>query len=56
MYHILGIELHMKLKFTECLTKHHQSTAESFYVVAQSSVESEDAEREFRMLSRDFER
>jgi hypothetical protein len=55
MYHILGIELHMKRKFTECLTKRHRSTAEYLYVVTQSAVESEDAERGFRMLSGDFE-
>jgi hypothetical protein len=36
MYHVLGIELHMKQKFTECLTKRHRSTAEYFYVVTQS--------------------
>jgi hypothetical protein len=55
MYHVLGIELHMKQKFTECLTKRHRSTAEYFYVVTQSAVESEDAERGFRTLSGDFE-
>jgi hypothetical protein len=55
MYHVLGIELHKKEKFTECLTKRHQSTAEYFYVVTQSAVESEDAERGFRTLSGDFE-
>jgi hypothetical protein len=45
----------MKRKFSECLTKRHRSTAEFFYVVAQSDVESEDAERGFRTLSGDFE-
>jgi hypothetical protein len=50
IYHVLGIELHMKQKFTECLTKRHRSTAEYFYVVTQSAVESEDP------LSGDFER
>jgi hypothetical protein len=46
----------MKQKFTECLTKRHRSTAEYFYVVKQSAVESEDAERGFRTLSSgDFE-
>jgi hypothetical protein len=55
MYNILGIELNMKQKFTECLTKRHRSTAEYFYVVTQSAVESEDAERGFRTLSGDFE-
>jgi hypothetical protein len=53
--HVLGIELHMKRKFTECLTKRHRSTAEYFNVVRQSAVESEDAERGFRTLSGDFE-
>jgi hypothetical protein len=38
----------MKQKFTECLTKRHRSTAEYFYVVTQSAVELEDAERGFR--------
>jgi hypothetical protein len=57
MYHVLGIELHMKRKFTtECLIKRHRSTAEYFYWVTQSaSRESQDAERGFRMLSGDFE-
>jgi hypothetical protein len=55
MYHVLGIELHMKRKFTECLTKRQRSTAEYFYVVTQSAVEPEDAERGFRTLSGDFE-
>jgi hypothetical protein len=45
----------MKRKFSVCLTKRHQSTAKYVYVVTQSAVESEDAEREFRTLSRDFE-
>jgi hypothetical protein len=45
----------MKQKFTECLTKRHRSTAEYLYVVTQSAVESEDAERGFRTLSGDFE-
>jgi hypothetical protein len=54
MYHLLGIELHMKRKFTECLTKRHGSTAEYFYVATQSAVESEDAEGGFRTLSGDF--
>jgi hypothetical protein len=53
-YDVLGIELYMKQKFTECLTKRHRSTAEYFYVVTQSAVESEDAERGFRTLSGDF--
>jgi hypothetical protein len=48
MSHVLGIELHMKRKLTECLTKRHQPTAEYFYMVTQSAVESEDAERGFR--------
>jgi hypothetical protein len=48
MYHVQGIELHMKQKFTECITKRHRSTAEYFYVVTQSAVESEEAERGFR--------
>jgi hypothetical protein len=47
MYHVLGIELHMKQKFTECLTKRHRSTADFFYLVTQSAVESEEAERGF---------
>jgi hypothetical protein len=55
MYHVLGIELHMKRKFTECLTKRHRSTAEYFNMLTQSAVESEDAERGFRTLSGDFE-
>jgi hypothetical protein len=55
MYHVLGIDLHMKQKFSECLTKRHRSTAEYFYFVTQSAVESEDAERGFRTLSGDFE-
>jgi hypothetical protein len=55
MYHILGIELHMKQKFTECLTKRHRSTAEYFDVVTQSAVKAEDAERGFQTMSRDFE-
>jgi hypothetical protein len=54
-YHLQGIQLHMKRKFTECLTKRHRSTAEYFYVVTQSSVESEDAERGFWTLRGDFE-
>jgi hypothetical protein len=45
----------MKQKFTECLTKRHRSTAEYVYVVTQSAVESEDAERGFLTLSEDFE-
>jgi hypothetical protein len=55
MYHVLGIELHTKQKFTESLAKRHRSTAEYFYLVTQSAVESEDAERGFRTLSGDFE-
>jgi hypothetical protein len=55
MYHVPGIELQTKRKFTECLTKRHRSTAEYVYVVTQSAAESEDAERGFRMLSGDFE-
>jgi hypothetical protein len=39
------LKLQMKRKFSEYLTKRHRSTAEYFYVVTQSAVESEDAER-----------
>jgi hypothetical protein len=42
-------------KFTECLKKRHRSTAEYFYMVTQSAVESEDAKRGFRTLSGYFE-
>jgi hypothetical protein len=45
----------MTCKFSECLTKCHRSTAEYFYVVTQSAVESEDADRGFLTLSGDFE-
>jgi hypothetical protein len=55
MYHVLGIKLHMKQKFTECLTKRHRSIAEYCYVLTQCAVESEDAEWGFRTLSGDFE-
>jgi hypothetical protein len=46
--HVLGIELHIKRKFSECLTKRHRSRAEYFYMVTQSAEESEDAEQGFR--------
>jgi hypothetical protein len=45
----------MKQKFTEFLTKRHRSTAEYVYLVTQSAVESEEAERGFQTLSGDFE-
>jgi hypothetical protein len=52
--HVLGIELHMKRKFNECLTKRHPSTSEYVYGVTQSDVESKDAERGFDKVARNF--
>jgi hypothetical protein len=37
--HVLGIELHMKIKVTECLPKRHRSPAAYVYEVTQSAVE-----------------
>jgi hypothetical protein len=44
----------MKRKCSENLTKGHRSTAEYVYVVTQSAVESEDAERGFISRANDI--